>query len=177
MIFLCIPSSSRVSEKSERRFCTTAKANSRGNHIQAPFATLEEKFTKLPTSVSFNIEMKYPMLSESEDEEMGTYAAEPNSFVDTVLTKVYDLGKGRNMIFSSFNPDICLLLSFKQPSIPVLLLTDSGTLPVSDARASSLQMPSASRVAGTCGVLWRRWSHLSSAPSLYEWSRSLDSSM
>ena len=83
--------------------------------------------------------MKYPMLFESESEEMDTYAVELNSFVDTVLTKVYDLGKGRNMIFSSFNPDICLLLSFKQPSIPVLFLTDSGTEPVGDVRASSLQ--------------------------------------
>ena len=43
------------------------------------------------------------------------------------------------MIFSSFNPDICLLLSFKQPSIPVLFLTDSGIEPVGDLRASSLQ--------------------------------------
>ena len=70
---------------------------------------------------------------------MDTYAVELNSFVDTVLTKVYDLGKKRNVIFSSFNPDICLLLSFKQPSIPILFLTDAGTNPVGDIRASSLQ--------------------------------------
>lgn len=70
---------------------------------------------------------------------MDTYAVELNSFVDTVLTKVYDLGKKRNIIFSSFNPDICLLLSFKQPSIPILFLTDAGTYPVGDVRASSLQ--------------------------------------
>jgi glycerophosphodiester phosphodiesterase len=115
------------------------KGNSRGNHIQAPFATLEEMFKKIPSEVGFNIEMKYPMLFESEDEEMDTYAVELNSFVDTVLAKVYDLGKGRNVIFSSFNPDICLLLSFKQPSIPVLFLTDSGTSPAGDIRATSLQ--------------------------------------
>ncbi|ETI21141.1 hypothetical protein G647_07485 [Cladophialophora carrionii CBS 160.54] len=115
------------------------KGNSRGNHIQAPFATLEEMFKKIPQEVGFNIEMKYPMLFESEDEEMDTYAVELNSFVDTVLTKVYDLGKGRNIIFSSFNPDICLMLSFKQPSIPVLFLTDSGTSPAGDIRATSLQ--------------------------------------
>ncbi|KAI9803355.1 MAG: Glycerophosphocholine phosphodiesterase [Piccolia ochrophora] len=115
------------------------KGNSRGNFIQAPFTTLEEMFKKLPQSIGFNIEMKYPMLHESEDHEMDTYAVELNSFVDTVLTKVYDLGKKRNVIFSSFNPDICLLLSFKQPSIPILFLTDAGTCPVGDIRASSLQ--------------------------------------
>lgn len=115
------------------------KANSRGNFIQAPFTTLQEMFVKLPEDVGFNIEMKYPMLHESEAHEMDTYAVELNSFVDTVLTKVYDLGKNRKIIFSSFNPDICLLLSFKQPSIPVLFLTDAGVSPVGDIRASSLQ--------------------------------------
>ena len=115
------------------------KANSRGNFIQAPFTTLEEMFVKLPENVGFNIEMKYPMLHESVEHEMDTYAVELNSFVDTVLTKVYDLGKNRKIIFSSFNPDICLLLSFKQPSIPILFLTDAGICPVGDVRASSLQ--------------------------------------
>jgi glycerophosphodiester phosphodiesterase len=115
------------------------KANTYGSFIQAPFTTLEEMFHKLPESIGFNIEMKYPMLFESEAHEMDTYAVELNSFVDTVLTKVYDLGKSRNIIFSSFNPDICLLLSFKQPSIPVLFLTDAGSNAVGDIRASSLQ--------------------------------------
>ncbi|KAJ5674591.1 uncharacterized protein N7477_004525 [Penicillium maclennaniae] len=115
------------------------KGNTRGEHIQAPFATLEELFKKVPQPVGFNIELKYPMLHESEEEEMDTYAVELNSFVDTILTKVYDMGAGRDMLFSSFNPDVCLLLSFKQPSIPVLFLSDSGASPVGDIRASSLQ--------------------------------------
>ncbi|KAK4166095.1 Glycerophosphodiester phosphodiesterase GDE1 [Cladorrhinum sp. PSN259] len=115
------------------------KANSRGNFIQAPFATLEDLFHKLPESVGFNIEMKYPMLHESEEHDMDTYAVELNSFCDTVLTKVYDLARNRHIIFSSFNPDICLCLSFKQPNIPILFLTDAGTCPVGDIRASSLQ--------------------------------------
>ena len=115
------------------------KGNSRGNSIQSPFTTLEEMFRKLPESTGFNIEMKYPMLFESEEEGMDTYAVELNSFVDTVLKMVYDFGKKRNIIFSSFNPDICLLLSFKQPSIPILFLTDAGTSSAGDIRASSLQ--------------------------------------
>jgi len=115
------------------------KANSRGNFIQAPFATLEDLFRKLPESIGFNIEMKYPMLHESEEHEMDTYAVELNSFCDTVLAKVYDLAADRHIIFSSFNPDICLCLSFKQPSIPILFLTDAGSCAVGDIRASSLQ--------------------------------------
>ncbi|KAF1810351.1 GDPD-domain-containing protein [Eremomyces bilateralis CBS 781.70] len=115
------------------------KGNTRGNFIQAPFTTLEEMFQRLPENVGFNIEMKYPMLLESEAHDMDTYGVELNSFVDTVLKKVYELSGGRNIIFSSFHPDICILLSLKQPSIPVLFLTDAGTSPVSDVRASSLQ--------------------------------------
>ncbi|KAL5393337.1 hypothetical protein DPSP01_000160 [Paraphaeosphaeria sporulosa] len=115
------------------------KGNSRGHSIHEPFTTLEEMFAKLPESTGFNIEMKYPMLYESEMEEMDSYAVELNSFVDTVLRMVYDKMGSRNIIFSSFNPDICLMLSFKQPSIPVLFLTDAGTSPVGDVRAGSLQ--------------------------------------
>ena len=133
------------------------KANSSGNFIQAPFATLEEMFEKLSPNLGFNIEMKYPMLHETEEQEMDTYAVELNSFVDTVLTTVFNhfpspsattsttsingssTSSHRPIIFSSFNPDICLLLSFKQPSIPILFLTDAGTTPVGDIRASSLQ--------------------------------------
>jgi len=83
--------------------------------------------------------MKYPMLFETEAEGMDSYAVELNSYVDTILRLVYDMGQKRNIIFSSFNPDVCLLLSFKQPSIPVLFLTDAGASEVGDIRASSVQ--------------------------------------
>jgi glycerophosphodiester phosphodiesterase len=115
------------------------KANMYGNVIKAPFTTLEEMFKKLPDSIGFNIEMKYPMLFESEEQEMDTYAVELNTFVDKVLTTVYDFAKDRRLIFSSFHPDICLMLAFKQPSFPVLFLTDAGTSFAGDVRAQSLQ--------------------------------------
>ncbi|KAL9067026.1 MAG: hypothetical protein Q9157_006953 [Trypethelium eluteriae] len=127
------------------------KGNSRGHSIKAPFTTLEEMFKQLPDSVGFNIEMKYPMLFESEEQEMDNYAVELNSFVDNVLAKVYDLGGKRNVIFSSFNPEICILLSLKQPSIPILFLTDAGTSPTGDIRAGSLQ--EAIRFAGRWNLL------------------------
>lgn len=134
------------------------KGNSRGSSIAGAFATLEEVFKNLPPEVGFNIELKYPMLQESENEEMDTFGIEMNSWVDAgmscelrrtlskltnilVLKVVYDnlSKKKRDIIFSSFNPDICLLLSFKQPSIPILFLTEAGTAPMADIRASSLQ--------------------------------------
>lgn len=115
------------------------KANTRGHSIHAPFTTLEEVLKKLPKHVGFNIECKYPMLDESQVEGMDNYAIDLNFWVDTVLKTVYDNCNGHDIIFSSFHPDICIMLSLKQPSFPVLFLTEAGTSPMMDIRASSLQ--------------------------------------
>ncbi|QLQ81511.1 hypothetical protein HG537_0F02720 [Torulaspora globosa] len=115
------------------------KGNARGHSIAAPFVTLEELFKKIPANVGFNIECKYPMVDEAEQEDIGQIAVEMNHWVDTVLQVVYDNANGRDIMFSSFHPDICVMLSLKQPSIPILFLTQGGTYKMADVRASSLQ--------------------------------------
>ncbi|KAG7921048.1 hypothetical protein KL927_000292 [Ogataea polymorpha] len=115
------------------------KGNSRGSSIASSFVTLVELFKKVPKNVGFNIECKYPMLDEAEHEDMGQIAIDLNHYVDTVLKVVYENADGRDIIFSSFHPDVCVLLSLKQPSIPILYLTEAGTQPMADVRASSLQ--------------------------------------
>lgn len=115
------------------------KGNVPGMHIQSQFATLVELFTALPPGLGFNVECKYPMLDEAEDECMDCIAPELNYWVDTVLQVIYDHKGDRDIILSSFNPDLCVMLSLKQPSIPVLFLTESGSSPMHDVRASSLQ--------------------------------------
>lgn len=115
------------------------KANSRGRFIAQPLTTLSEMFKKVPNEVGFNIELKYPVLHEAIQGGFEEYAVEVNKFCDTILKMVYDMGKGRNIMFSSFNPDVCLVMSFKQPNYPVLFLTDAGTEEVGDVRMSSLQ--------------------------------------
>ncbi|KAG4305075.1 hypothetical protein PORY_001245 [Pneumocystis oryctolagi] len=115
------------------------KGNARGQSIQCHFMTLEEAFKKIPSHVGFNIECKYAMLYEAEREEMDSVAIELNQWVDTVLKVVYDHKKDRDIIFSSFHPEICLLLSLKQSSIPIMFLTDADATKKSDIRSSSLQ--------------------------------------
>lgn len=115
------------------------KGNARGTSIASPFVTLKDLFRKLPKTVGFNIELKYPMLDEAQSEDMGLVGVDLNFFVDTVLKVVYDHSEGRDIILSSFHPDVCLLLSLKQPSIPVMFLTDAGTEAIADVRAASLQ--------------------------------------
>ncbi|KAG5519428.1 hypothetical protein PMAC_002055 [Pneumocystis sp. 'macacae'] len=115
------------------------KGNARGQSIQSHFMTLEDAFKKIPSHVGFNIECKYAMLYEAENEEMDSVAIELNQWVDTVLKFVFDYKKDRDIIFSSFHPEICLLLSLKQSSIPIMFLTDAGVTKMTDIRSSSLQ--------------------------------------
>lgn len=115
------------------------KGNSRGSSIASSFVTLKELFKKIPQNVGFNIECKYPLLYEAQHEEIGEIAVDLNFWIDTVLQIVYEHGKGRDIIFSSFHPEACLLLSLKQPAIPILFLTEAGTTTMPDVRADSLQ--------------------------------------
>lgn len=106
--------------------------------IESPFATLEEAFLKVPEEIGFNVEVKYP--SESEKEAFGVqYTLELNEFCDAILKIVFHAARERPIIFSSFHPDVCLLLSLKQASYPVFFLTNAGTEQLdSDPRRRSL---------------------------------------
>ncbi|KAI7904329.1 Glycerophosphoryl diester phosphodiesterase family-domain-containing protein [Cokeromyces recurvatus] len=109
------------------------------NTIQGPFTTLEETLKSVPKSVGFNIEVKYPMIDEAEQDELTSFQ-ELNIYVDSILECVYDhVEENRHIIFSSFHPEICLALNLKQPNYPVFFLTDAGTLSVADIRCNSLR--------------------------------------
>ncbi|EPX72162.1 glycerophosphoryl diester phosphodiesterase Gde1 [Schizosaccharomyces octosporus yFS286] len=114
------------------------KGNALGHSICAPFNTLRDILEKVPQSVGLNVEFKYPMLSEAEEENLLPVAYDYNAFVDTILSVIQKHGGHRRYIFSSFNPDVCILLSLKC-SVPVLFLTEGGTAFRTDARAASLK--------------------------------------
>jgi glycerophosphodiester phosphodiesterase len=115
------------------------KGNGFGHFVKSPFITLNDAFEKLPDDLGFNVEVKYPMLSEAQDEEMLASAVEPNVFVDKILKAVFDLAGDRKVVFSSFHPDLCIALVKKQRRYPVLFLSDAGAWPMADRRAQSLQ--------------------------------------
>jgi glycerophosphoryl diester phosphodiesterase len=89
------------------------------------FATLEDVLTHLPPRAGVNIEVKYATVAESH--AFGLRQWERNAFVERILDVVFALAGGRGILFSSFDPDICLLLRCKQATYPVLLLTEGGT--------------------------------------------------
>lgn len=133
------------------------KPNTRGDFVQGSFTTLETLFEKLPETVHFNIEIsmsqppkqhsrsnsrkEYPRLHETADAGVANTAIEINTFVDKILEQIFEASGNRTVILSSFTPEICILLSIKQQTYPVMFVTNAGKLPVTDkdVRASSLQ--------------------------------------
>lgn len=82
---------------------------------------------------------EYPMLFEARDFDMDTHAMELNLFLDAMLEVTYKHAGRRPLWFSSFSPELCILLSTKQRLYPVLFLTESGNIPTRDIRAISYQ--------------------------------------
>ena len=115
------------------------KGNLRGHSIQEPSSTLEQLLTELPESIAFNLEIKHPMLWEAQDRGMELYAMELNFFVDTILTTIFRLCGDRNITLSSFSPEVCILLTCKQQTFPILFINKAGSVPAGDVRAGSLQ--------------------------------------
>ncbi|KAI0459625.1 Glycerophosphoryl diester phosphodiesterase family-domain-containing protein [Xylaria acuta] len=117
------------------------KPNIRGDVIQEPLVTLPELFQRLPPSLGFNIEIKYPRLHEAADAGVAPIALEINLFVDTVLEQIHLFADQRPIILSSFTPEICILLSIKQKAYPVLFISNAGKLPANDLerRVASVQ--------------------------------------
>ena len=115
------------------------KGNLRGCSVQEVSSTLEQLLVELPESIAFNVEIKYPMLWEAEDRGMDPYAMELNFYVDTILSMVFRLCGNRNITFSSFSPEICILLACKQETFPILFINKAGSVPAGDIRAGSLK--------------------------------------
>ncbi|KAJ9048125.1 Glycerophosphocholine phosphodiesterase, variant 2 [Entomophthora muscae] len=127
-----------VDRNQQNRMLLRVKGNN-PETIQSPFVTLAETFRDVPRHVGFNIEFKYPMVDEAEAAGFSGSELEINSFVDSILQVVGDHDLNRPLMFSSFNPEICLLLSLKQARIPVFFLSDCGYSTMADYRCNSLR--------------------------------------
>ncbi|CAG8676126.1 23030_t:CDS:2 [Cetraspora pellucida] len=130
------------------------KGNGAGT-IQAPFATLEETIKKVPVNIGFNIEVKYPMIVEAEEFKLQPFYTELNDFCDAILKCVYEHAQpGRKIIFSTFHPEICSILAWKQPVYSVFFLTECGAYNMGDVRCNSLQAAIRfAKFAGLSGIV------------------------
>jgi glycerophosphodiester phosphodiesterase len=101
------------------------------------YTTLVNVFRRVDPTCGFNIEVKFPLAAE--ERLLGFTAPERNALVDSILDVVFENVGQRPVYFSSFDPDICLLLVRKQSVYPVFLLTAAGTEPTADPRRASLR--------------------------------------
>ncbi|KAJ6122528.1 hypothetical protein N7512_004993 [Penicillium capsulatum] len=104
--------------------------------LAASFTSLREILRQLPTDLSINLSILYPSGPEEKSLDMNSLA-DVNSFADAILTEVFDHARiardqnpdfMRSVVFTSYNPNICTALNWKQPNYPVLLCNDLGQI-------------------------------------------------
>ncbi|KAH9388149.1 Glycerophosphocholine phosphodiesterase gpcpd1 [Tyrophagus putrescentiae] len=91
-----------------------------------PFASFKSVLNHVEPQCGFNVEIKYPQKKIN-----GQWEAEKsldlNEYVDLVLQDLCNHAGDRNIIISSFHPELCSLVKLKQDRYPVLFLTQGLT--------------------------------------------------
>jgi len=85
--------------------------------------SLAQLLSILPHALHLNLQILYPTYEE-RDYLCIDYVPEVNDFIDSILQAVFEnaesdpqqAAQNRAIIFSSFNPDICITLNWKQPN-------------------------------------------------------------
>lgn len=109
---------------------------SAGDIIADSFPTLREVLKETHQSTGFNIEIKYP--SKEEADRLDLHVVDRNTYLDCILWAVFECAKSRTIVFSSFDPDICVLLAEKQSRYPVFFLSEIGASLRLDPRSNSV---------------------------------------
>lgn len=107
------------------------------------FPTLEQLFTVLPPSLAFNIEVKMatpPDLAVTPEGEIGRVVLPVLDVVARCAAAAAAASDAppRQVVFSSFDPDVCAALRTAQSALPVLFLSTGGRDWHADARRMSL---------------------------------------
>ncbi|XQJ31722.1 hypothetical protein NXY56_007847 [Leishmania guyanensis] len=117
--------------------------------------SLREVLEQTPPSLSFNIEVKYPFQPLVDSNLfLQSDAFEVNGFVDEILRVVFEFSDdGRNIVFSSFDPNVCLALALKQSRYDVFFLSDTREMrDLKDYRSfyveGAIQFAAAQHLAG-----------------------------
>lgn len=97
-----------------------------------PSCTLQEAFEKVNPNLGFNIELKFDDYIVYEEEYL-------IHTLEVIMKVVYEYAQGRPIMFSSFQPDVALIIKKLQTSYPVYFLTNGGTEIFDDVRMNSLE--------------------------------------
>ncbi|KAL6634454.1 hypothetical protein ACP70R_027125 [Stipagrostis hirtigluma subsp. patula] len=94
--------------------------------------TLQEAFEKVNSRLGFNVELKFDDNLEYQEEEL-------IRILQAILKVIFEYGKDRPILFSSFQPDAARLMGKLQSTYPVYFLTNGGTEIYADVRRNSLE--------------------------------------
>ncbi|KAI3699956.1 hypothetical protein L2E82_44566 [Cichorium intybus] len=103
--------------------------------------TLQEAFEKVNPGLGFNIELKFDDYIVYEQEYL-------IHTLQVIMKVVYEYAKGRPVMFSSFQPDVALIMKKLQIAYPVYFLTNGGTEIFDDVRMNSLEDAKKLAIAG-----------------------------
>ncbi|OAX78643.1 hypothetical protein ACJ72_07047, partial [Emergomyces africanus] len=157
--------------------------------LATSFLSLKEVLEHLPTNIHVDLCILYPSPAEETKLGLGPLA-DMNTVADAILTDVFAHARAskeenpdfmRSIVFTSYNPNICIALNWKQPNYPVLLCNDLGqirdltqdvsSLPViRSSGRSSMSIKESARIAQSNNFmgLMCRSSLLNVMPSLVE---------
>jgi CDK inhibitor PHO81 len=103
--------------------------------LASSFVTLEAVLATLPTNIHVDLRILYPTPAEERKADLGP-TLNINDFADAILKVVFDHARitrerspffMRSIVFSSYNPDICTAMNWKQPNCEVHgMAGDSG---------------------------------------------------
>ncbi|KAI4117716.1 MAG: hypothetical protein LQ345_002110 [Seirophora villosa] len=125
------------------------------------FASLKDVLRQVNTGINLDIQVLYPTVAQEREFDLRP-SPSINDYADAILTDVFDHARTtreqspdfmRSLVFTSYNPELCTTLNWKQPNYPVLLCNDLGTvrssrssLPTSDGH-NSISVKEAVRIA------------------------------
>ncbi|KAF8211453.1 cyclin-dependent protein kinase inhibitor [Mycena galopus ATCC 62051] len=108
----------------------TAQTDDWPKLVSSSMVSLAQLLKILPTTLGVSLELAYPQRAVRA--QSSGYRLQLNSFVDSVLRTIYStsgsVGARRRIVFTSFSPDVCAALNWKQPNCMSL----SGTRKSSD---------------------------------------------
>ena len=92
--------------------------------LATSFVTLRDVLAYLPTRIPINVQLLFPTITQ--EQSLGLQPSPNiNNYADAVLNEVFDHARitkeqspdfMRSIVFTSYNPDICTALNWKQPN-------------------------------------------------------------
>jgi len=97
---------------------------------QGPCPTLADCFSKMTESLSFNVEVKWPLPGEFDKMDC-TFGNKDffniNDYCDEIIRVMRNSESKRGIVLSTFDPDVCLCLKIKQTDFDVVQLVYGDT--------------------------------------------------